>query len=166
MRSKLGIIIPGLIIAGTATWIIVNRVKKKKLYNQLLADLETGAKSGDAYQEMGTLTKKGGALDPGYVDSVSSPKKVITSAGVAAAVKKIHGYIHGLLGSDEDALINFFSKVRAKTEVSQLAGAYQRTYNISLAEDLKTIDYTLGGIKMGTPDLPKIIAAISALPDK
>jgi hypothetical protein len=169
MKRKLSIIIPILLIAGTSTWIIINRIKKKKLHDQLIDDLQTGANSGDAQQSIGTLTKKGGALDPNYVDSVPSPKKLIASAGIAAGVKKIHGYIHGILGSNEDALINFFSKCLAKTVVSQFAKAYQQTYKISLAEDLKTIDNVIGGSYNpfpGSADLPKIIAVISALPDK
>lgn len=169
-RTK--IIIPSLIVAGIVTWLVINRIKKNKLYKQILSDLETGAKSGDPQQEIGILTKSGGALDPNYYNTVpASGKKVLSQASLSEVIKKMHGWIHGLLGSDEEAIIKFFSKLRAKTEVSQIAEAYQKSYKVSLGDDLKTIDYVVGGQYLPgflTPsfDLPKVIAAINSLPDK
>jgi hypothetical protein len=102
-----------------------------------------------------------------YYVSVTTPgKKLLTQESLALLVKKFHGWIHGITGSDEESIIKQFGLLRAKTEVSQIAERYQKTYNISLAEDLKTIDYTPFGLKIGKPDLPSVISAISSLPDK
>jgi hypothetical protein len=160
-----GVVIPLVIVGGTGVFLIINHFRKQALYNKLMKDLETGAKSEDTFQEIGVLTQSGGALDPAYYKKASS---TLLSSDVAAAdVKKLQGWIHGLFGiSDETSIISFFKSLASKAQVSQLADLYLKTYNISLANDLKTVDYTLFALPVGEAYLPKIQAAIQSLPDK
>jgi hypothetical protein len=170
MKIRFGILIPALLITGTVTWLIINKVKKNKLYKKLLEDLQTGEGSGDAQQSIGSLTKKGGGLDPTYYNTVPNDmnKKLRSSADIKYIIKKLHDSIHGFLGSsDEEAIIELFKKMRAKTETSQIADNYQKVYKISLADDLKKIDTTgYLGYQIGESDLQKVVDIINSLPDK
>ena len=158
-------IFPLVLIGGTGIYLIINRIHKKSLYNKLMSDLTTGANSEDVVQELGVLTQSGGALDPGYYKTVSST--LLSANDVTADAKKLNGWIHGLFGlSDESSIIAFFQGLKNKAQVSQIAEAYLKAYAISLGDDLKTIDYTLFSLPIGTPNLPKVQSAIQSLPDK
>jgi len=130
-----------------------------------MSDLESGTGSGDE-METGMLTQKGGALNTATFQNTPGGR-LQPLAKVQEDIEKIHGWIHGFLGSsNEDALISYFSTLKAQTQVSQVAFEYQKKYGIALADDIKTIDFTPLGIRTGSFDVPKVVAAIQSLPLK
>lgn len=155
------------VVAGTGIYLIINKIHKNKLYAKLINDLNTGQGSGDTFQSLGTLTQSGGALNPSYYSGQSSSVQ-LTTTEVSDGVKKLNGWIHGLFGtSDQKSIIAYFKGLKSQVQVSQLSDAYQKTYNIALADDLKTVDYTLFGLpSFSTPYLPQIQSAIQSLPTK
>lgn len=165
-RKTITIAIAALTVAGTGIWVLANRAKKKRLYEELMNDLATGTKSGDA-TNTGALTVTGGAMNPNTFQNTPGAS-LQTFAAVQDQIKQINGWIHGFLGrSNEQALIDYFTKIGSKTKVSQVAYEYEKKYGIALAEDIKYIDYTPGGISLGTNfDVPKIVDIVNKLPLK
>jgi hypothetical protein len=166
-KSKISLIASIILVFGTTSWLIINRTNKKKILTKLMSDLETGEKSEDP-TSVGVLTKSTGALNPSYWKTVTGAK-ILTTANINQYVPYLRGMIHGTAGtSDEEGIIKFFTAFKSKTQTSYLAEKYQAKYGVSLAEDLKYIDYAIWPVnKFQTSyDLPKIIAVLVALPDK
>lgn len=163
-RTKIIIGSLALTIVGISTYLIINKQKKKKLYNKLISDLETGVNETGTIEDMGT---KGGPFDPtSYKNKPGA--KLLTVAYAQTLAKKIHTAIGGTWNvSTEPIIYEIFKSLKAKTQVSFLAEQYKKLYGTDMLKDLKKIDYTLFGINWGTTQwLPKIQAIIKSLPEK
>jgi hypothetical protein len=152
-------------ILGGSAYLIIHRIKAKKTYNQLMADLATGA---GATGTISDLTISGQPLDPNYYKT-SGSVSLLSDAEVQNGITNIKTWIGHLYlpDSNEAAILSYLKSLKNKAQVSQLADAYMAKNGVSLLDDLATVDYTVGGFSWGTHQyLPDFKAAIQALPAK
>jgi hypothetical protein len=165
-KQKISIGVAITAILGGSAYLIIHRIKAKKIYNQLMADLTAGTGATGTITD---LTVSGQPLDPNYFKN-SGSTNLLTDAQVQTGITNINKWIgHEYLpDSDEKSILAYLKSLQNKAQVSQLAAAYMAKYGVALLDDLATVDYTIGGITWpGTHlYLPDFKAAIDALPAK
>lgn len=164
-KQKIQIGVALAAILGGATYLIIHRIKAKKTYNQLMADLTAGKNESGTISD---LAGQGGPLNTNYYKQ-SGSSNLLTDAQVQTGITNIKTWIGHLYmpDSDEKAILSYLKSLANKAQVSQLSEAYLNKYNVSLLDDLATVDYTIGGFTWGIHQyLPDFKAAIEALPDK
>ena len=164
-KQKVSIGIAIVAILGGATYLIVHRIKAKKTYNQLMADLASGT---GATGTISDLTVSGQPLDPNYYKTAGSTA-LLSDAEVQTGITNINTWIGHLYlpDSNETAILSYLKSLKNKAQVSQLSEAYMAKYGVSLLDAIATVDYTVAGFSWGAHQyLPDFKAAIQALPAK
>lgn len=152
-------------ILGGTTYLVIHRIKAKKVYAQLMTDLQSGSGATGTIQD---LTVSGQALDPNYYKT-SGSANLLSSSQVESGITNIKTWIGHLYlpDSNEAAILGYLKGLQNKAQASQIADAYYKKYGVTLLDDLATVDYTVGGFTWGTTQyLPQFKAAIDALPAK
>jgi len=164
-RNKILVISLSTVIVGISVYLIVNKQKKKKLYAQLLKNLETGVNQTGTIDDLGT---KGGPFDPTYYKTAGAGAALLKVADAQNLSKSLRSAIGGSFGiSNEEKVYSIFKGLKAKSQVSFLAEQYKKLYNVDMLEDVKKIDYTVGGLNWGgTVWLSKIQSLINSMPAK
>ncbi len=112
--------------------IVLNKKKKKEQYALFLAAIgEAGTVSGEASD----AAKYSNSFDPSYYKKVKGAQ-LLPQTSLALYRDKI--YKADTLGpiNDDQAVIDVFNKLTYKTQVSQLADAFQQKYKQNLLEFL------------------------------
>jgi hypothetical protein len=165
LKQKISISLAGALLVAGSTYLIIRRIKGKKIYNKLMIDLALGA------NETGTITDltiSGQPLDPNYYKN-SGSTNLLSPSSIETGITNIKKWIGHLYmpDSDEKSILSYLKSLQNKAQVSQLADAYLKKYNVALLDDLATVDYTIGGFTWGIHQyLPDFKAAIEALPIK
>lgn len=126
----------GMLLMGTAYITLRNR-KRDRIASKLLAKLNT---------KLNPVTEglsNEAALDVKYVDNVLNtiPERIVVLKGSTATryASEIHtAFRPWYLGGDlEEHVYAVFRNLKDKVQVSQVAKAYQREYQMSLRDQLK-----------------------------
>lgn len=162
-KSTIIIIGASVVVAGTATWIILNRIRKQKLYDKLMLELEK-----DPNVEASTLSDYDQPGMPFNTETYKNSSSSLLSDGNAAQIVKdlkynINGGIFSIPVASEVIHI-FTGGFSNKTQVSQISDLFQKKYNESLISDLMLLD---GNLPFGftVSATPVIKGIIDALPD-
>jgi hypothetical protein len=170
-KRKISIIASSVVIISVTTYILINRHKKKLLYEELMTLLQSGEGSGKVEDEVNAVSKSGAALDPKMWRDPSSKGGFYKVETATAMATKIYGMIHGTFGSsDEEGLLQYFKGILSQKAVSEIAEMYQTKYKVSLVNDIQYIDESIFGLQgiFGNQKMwsLQIFKAIKALPNK
>jgi hypothetical protein len=166
-NRKLIIIISGIIVASSTTYLIYNRIRKKAIIKRIedaIKDVENpesaiGDESDIQYSK---------AFDPKYYKTVSTI--LIKDVTLTDIVKNIYKSLDGW--NKNDKLLIEFDKFKNKAQVSQASEKFASLYKIQLRQYL--IDQLYDPSKIGsftlTPNdvktLQKIQNTVNNLPNK
>jgi hypothetical protein len=159
------IIVWGSIIAlvSVATLIIVNRVRKSTIREQILGDIENGV------NEEGTATyteiKYTDAFEKDFYKNAPSTAVLITAAQATDKAKRLYGYFDKA-GSDDEAIVEVIKELKTKAQISQVALAYYNIYKSELGADIQFyVDKTIFGVHSGSEHRQIITDYVNALPN-
>lgn len=94
-------------------------------------------KSGEFTTTGATDCLSGKFLDPKVTPALLNKKILLLKAASALSVaEKLHNSLYSLFGYSQNETVGILANLKSKTQVSQVAQAYEKKYNSSLRTDL------------------------------
>jgi hypothetical protein len=152
-----------ILLGGVSVALIINRKKKKVMYDTLIGHLAQGINQTGTIMDYGSSAKQ--PFHPLYYKEQGAGTLLITVASAQALAKKIKAEINkGILWfTDESTMISFFKGLKNKAQVSFLADQYQKLYKSDMLKDITDAHYSLFGY---SNPLAEIKSIVDQMPNK
>jgi len=152
-----------VLIVSITTLVIVNRIRKGVIREQILDDIKKGI------NEEGTATyteiKYTDAFEKDFYKKAPSTAVLITAAQATDKAKRLYGYFDKA-GSDDEAIVEVIKELKTKAQISQVALAYYNVYKSELGADIQFyVDKTIFGLHSGSEHRQIITDYVNALPN-
>lgn len=166
-KRKLIIVVSGIIVASSVSYLIYNRIRKKAIIKRIEEAIKDTENPETALGDESDI-QYAKAFDPKYYKTVSTI--LIKDLPLTDIVKNIYKALQGW--NKNDLLLVEFDKFKNKAQVSQASEKFAKLYNIQLSKYL--LDQLYDPSKIGsfslTPNdvktLQKIQTNINNLPNK